>query len=209
MKNTIKLFAFVGVLLLAQACEKETTPEPTPPAAVVGTLVGCDYWPYKVGSTVTYQREDESTYVINCNKEVTAEGHLWIESTSTLSATHLGYYRCDSLFGYLRQPNPGTSNYITTRHVKINGAVDDTWTDVITTNDIDSHYEHQIIEIDKSYEVLGVTYTDVMMVDIVASTEYNGTMFPFSFYTEYFSKHAGLIHSTLSGASIKIKSHNF
>lgn len=173
------------------------------------SVTGCDYWPYATGSEITFQNENETNYTITCGQEATIVGKQWITATSTLSATAVGYYRCDGDYGYLRQQNPQDNSYFTIRHVKINGAVDDTWTDVVSVGGNPVHYEHTIYEVNGSYEILGVTYNDVMVVDIVGSSDFQGTLIPFSVYSEYISKHAGLIWSTLPGGSIKIVSHNF
>ena len=209
--NKFKLLAIASVLLLSQACEKETTePDPTPTENVTGRVVGCDYWPYNTGSEITFQQvSDSSEYTITCGNETTLDGYKWIEATSTLSATAVGYYRCDGDYGYLRQQNPQDNFYFTIRHVKIDGAANDTWTDIVSLNGNPVHYEHTISEINGSYEIHGVTYNDVMRIDVVGYSDFQGTLFPFSAYEEYISKTAGLIWSTVPGASIKIVSHNF
>lgn len=207
--NKLKLLALASLLMLSQACEKETT-SPEPEENGIGRVTGCDYWPYNTGSEITFQQvSDSSQYTISCGSETTLDDYKWVQATSTLSASATAYYRCDGEFGYLRQPYPGTSSTITLRYAKINGAVDDTWTDIINVTGYPIHYERTITEIDGAYTILGVTYNDVMVIEVLTSVNYDGTLIPSSIHEEYISKQTGLIWSTVPGASIKIVSHNF
>jgi len=209
--NKFKLVAIASVLLLSQACEKETTePDPTPTENGAERVIGCDYWPYNTGSEITFQQvSDSSEYTITCGNETTLDGYKWVEATSTLSASATAHYRCDGEYGYLRQPYPATSSSITLRYVKVDGVVNDTWTDIINLTGYPIHYDRTINEINGTYTILGVVYNDVMVIDIVTSVNYDGTLIPSSIHEEYISKTAGLIWSTVPGASIKIVSHNF
>lgn len=173
-----------------------------------GTLTACNYYPYVSGKEATFRGSDGNTFVSSFSSEETVGGFVWVKATLSNDPSNVAYYRCDGTYGYIRQQIDG-STVITLRPVKVNGQVNDSWTDELVINGVPSRYEHTILSTTENRTIEGNDYTNVMEVELVYSYDVsgNGDYFPFGFYVEYFDVNAGLIESTLNNTTLV--SHNF
>lgn len=200
MKKLLTL-ALAGALLFGTSCTKD---EKDNGSETPSTLTGCNYHPYVVGTQIT-QRLNDEVVTTTYTKEEEFDGITWLYSESDKSK---GYTRCGSEYFWIydRAFTASSNGELKMRGIKLNGVVDDTWTDSFTLNGFPSHYTRTIVEIDGTRTVEGTEYTDVATVDIILYVDYgfgDGPV-PATAYTEYYSKAFGFIESSLGATLISI-----
>ena len=182
------LLVLAGLLLVGTGCEKE----PSTPDTPVQTANSCDYMTYSVGTEVTFRTVNgNETTVFTGTKEL--GGNTWFEGNK---GGVLGYYRCAGDYFYITD----AAESLTMRAMKVNAKAGDTWTDSKVINGVDSDYKRTIVSVDGKRTVEGTEYTDVAVLDIVATFTVSG--FPGSTvaYTEYYSKTVGFLESDIAGS---------
>lgn len=203
-----KLFLLSTVLLTVAftSCTKEETNKEEETVSNE-SATGCDYMTYEVGTETVFDQQGviETTVF---TEEVTIDGTKWLKGITDEgeSSERVGYMRCDNSYFYTRSTVNGET--ILFRPMKIDGVVNSEWVDEVSISGSDIKYTHTIVALNGSRTVEGNAYSDVAEVEIVASTIVDGMEFPYSEYTEYFSKSSGFIESTLEQGTTLISRKN-
>ena len=185
------MYVLGGLLLFGTACTTEVDgPDNSTNNNGTGNTT-CEYLTYEVGTTLVFRTMGEiDTLRFTAEEEI--DGQTWLKALDMNGAP--SYQRCDGQFWYLHGDANGTT--ITLRAMKIDATAGDSWEDTETFNGLVATYSREVISVDGTREVEGTTYTDVAEVAITATV--SGTVF--SEYTEYLSRSAGFIETTLEGA---------
>ncbi|UAY51940.1 hypothetical protein [Ferruginibacter albus] len=189
----------------------------------------CAYTPTCQGSTYVQvyslngtTSERTTTYKSVTDTSIGGATYKKIVSNDGMSGDVASYLNCDNgiytQIAYNATSLTGSASATMIKQIglKVNVPVGTTWTDNINASyngiTVTNTYKHTIKGIGISKTVEGVTYNDVIQVEVEITTEYNGISIPSGIAEYYFAKGVGTIETDItnngSTSSISLKSYN-
>lgn len=178
MRNLLTLLA--GLFLLV-SCSEEN------PAPIVSNA---DYFPNTPGSNWSYKGTFSSSMTVT-GETVKMDGKDFfkIETSNSSNPTYLfkrngEYYLRGFVQGVVDQ------NLLV---LKDNVGVGSTWNQSITLNELDNLFKYTLIEKEITETINDVTYSNIMVVKMEQSFDYQGKLLPICQIVFYFAKGVGLV----------------
>lgn len=199
----IKLLVIASVLLLSQACKKETN-ELESNKSSFEEYTTCSFSPYQVGKYSVYQDTSGNNDTLVFNSLETIDNAAWIKGVWSNSGD-INYLRCNGTYIFSRDYQADIDTYTIIRIAKINGAINDKWVDEINVLGSTLKVTHTITGINLTHTVPSSTFNDVMSIDVNLSIITDGQEFPQESYTVFYSEQLGLIDDE----SNMLASHNY
>ncbi|MCB0617196.1 MAG: hypothetical protein KDC41_00375 [Saprospiraceae bacterium] len=210
------LLGLIALSTLLTACSND---DDNDPGTILGNAVNCDYAPYSLGSTFTFENKSYDQYSgqwqtsLSTNEVVeitTYLGETWavIQGQQQIGGSAEGLARCSeyglTLLSKSLEINGQTITDQEFPMLKLPATVGKTWAsepiefDVMGfTNKVT--YVFEIIDVNQTQTIAGVTYDEVVEVEERTVTEIDGfPPYEGTKTTRYYDKEAGLISSVIT-----------
>ena len=178
MRNLLALLT--GVILLVSCSDEELSP----------IVSNADYFPNTPGSSWSYKGIFSTSMTVT-GETVKLDGKSFfeIESSNSSNPTYLSkrngeYY----LRGFVQ--GVGDQNLLV---LKDNLGVGSTWNQSITLNGLDNIFNYTLIEKEITETINDVTYSNVIVVKMEQSFDYQGKLLPVCQIVFHFAKGVGLV----------------
>jgi hypothetical protein len=216
----IYLFVLASLVVIA-SCKKDKDEDPdnnTITADVTQLNNGVttsQYAPYTQGSTFTYQYEtimstDTATWTVMGGKEF--GGKFYVEIAGLMGMTSNAYFNCQNGEYLMYVPATDSTPSMNLIYLKENENIGGTWTQTISGEymgiSVNNKYVFTYAEDLSSYEVYGVTYNDVIHINLDVFVIWMGTEIPAGVEDYYWAQGIGLIEKIGISGNMSLLSYN-
>lgn len=213
MKYFLKLLTILIITSSIYSCKKDETFNGVSLKTLNNGVTTCQYAPFTLGSTFTYDVEGTEVMWEAADPE-TINGQTFIKVNNFYgSEDYPSYFNCeDGEYNLIIQNVEGINGDLDLIYLKENVPVNTTWENTVSQLNSGAttlnRYTWTYVEKKDNHTVNGTTYNDVININLVFTVEFDG----FSVLTDetdyYWARGIGLIETSGNSINYKLVSYN-